>query len=229
MQVEPRVAAAVRLLERHGVRAEAMLDIGCSDGGISRLVASVTGARRVYGVDVDPDSVIEARARGVSAFLCDVSRERIPLPSSAVDLVTAFEVIEHLLDPDHMLSEAWRVLRSGGYLLASTPNLGSWVNRLLLLAGYQPYTAEVSAKTMYGVAVRGGSYGSRPSGHIRPFTLRAFREILEANGFRVLELVGAPGVEPRNRVFRLVDRLMARRPSLARRLVALAVKTGKGD
>jgi hypothetical protein len=40
-----------------------------------------------------------------------------------------------------------RVLREGGYLLITTPNLASWVNRLVMLLGYQPYNCEVSRRS----------------------------------------------------------------------------------
>lgn len=58
-------------------------------------------------------------------FKADLSRDSIPLPDERVDLVLALEVIEHLVNPDHMLREARRVLRSGGSLVISTPNLAS--------------------------------------------------------------------------------------------------------
>jgi len=221
---EPRVEAALRLLAPWRGRVYSMLDIGCGDGSVTALVAEAVGAERVYGVDIDAERLGEAGRRGVRVFNVDASRDPIPLPGSSLDLVTSFEVIEHLLDPDHMLDEAWRLLRTGGLLLVTTPNLGSWVNRLILAAGYQPYTAEVSARRMYGVPFKGGSYGSRPSGHIRPFTLRALREIVEAHGFRIERVAGAPGVEPRNKLFNLIDSMFARLPGLARRLVVLAVK-----
>ncbi|MGC9108445.1 MAG: class I SAM-dependent methyltransferase [Infirmifilum sp.] len=58
-------------------------------------------------------------------FKADLSRDSIPLPDERVDLVLALEFIEHLVNPDHMLREARRVLRSGGSLVISTPNLAS--------------------------------------------------------------------------------------------------------
>jgi 2-polyprenyl-3-methyl-5-hydroxy-6-metoxy-1,4-benzoquinol methylase len=109
--------------------------------------------------------------------------------------VLALEVIEHLLNPDHMLREARSVLRSGGSLVISTPNLASWVNRLALLLGYQPYNAEISTEIVVGVPWRARTF-SKPSGHIRPFTLRALIGLLQYHGFKVAKVKGAPGVEP---------------------------------
>jgi hypothetical protein len=64
---------------------------------------------------------------------------------------------------------------------------------------------------------------AKPSGHIRPFTLKALKELLIYYGFKVLHVKGAPGVEPRE--LRILDRILSFKPSLARRLIVLARKT----
>ena len=66
------------------------------------------------------------------------------------------EVIEHLASPDNMIVEVYRILKIGGYLIISTPNLGNWVNRLTMLLGCQPYNVEVSATHVFGVPYRKG-------------------------------------------------------------------------
>jgi len=94
---------------------------------------------------------------------------------------------------------------------------------LVFLLGYQPYNAEVSTEILAGVPWK--AYGfSKPSGHIRPFTLKALKELLYHHGFRVAKVVGAPGVDPPNKAFQLIDKIFSLRPSLARRLIVLAYK-----
>ncbi len=63
---------------------------------------------------------------------------------------------------------------------------------------------------------------SKPSGHIRSFTLRALRELLQYHGFKVVKVRGVPGVEPRE--LAPLDKLFSKIPSLARRIVVLARK-----
>jgi ubiquinone/menaquinone biosynthesis C-methylase UbiE len=138
-----------------------------------------------------------------------MSKDPIPLPDESVDLVLALEVIEHLINPDHMLREARRVLRRGGSLVVSTPNLASWVNRVVLLLGYQPYNVEVSTEILAGVPWRTRTF-SRPSGHIRPLTLRALKELLQYYGFTIVKVRGTPGVEPKELAF--LDKLFSRIP-----------------
>jgi len=75
---------------------------------------------------------------GIHFYPLDINKEKLPLKEASVDIVIATEVIEHLLIPENLLSEANRVLKDGGFLLLSTPNLRWWVNMLLLIAGYPP-------------------------------------------------------------------------------------------
>jgi len=135
--------------------------------------------------------------------------------------VTALEVIEHLVNPDNMLREAHRILKNHGYLLLTTPNLASWVNRLVMLLGYQPYNCEVSTEIIAGVPWKARTF-AKPAGHIRPFTLEALKEVLAYHGFKIIHVKVAPGVEPRE--LRIIDTIFSLRPSLARRLIILARK-----
>jgi hypothetical protein len=61
-------------------------------------------------------------------------------------------------------ARARRVLRPGGVLLLSTPNLAAWFNRSLVLLGVQPVFSEVSLRRVYGRP------GREVAGHLRLFT-----------------------------------------------------------
>jgi SAM-dependent methyltransferase len=64
-------------------------------------------------------------------YLRDCSRDPIPAEKESCDLVFCFEVVEHFLNsPESLFREVSRVLRPGGHLLLSTPNLQHW-HRLL--------------------------------------------------------------------------------------------------
>ena len=171
----PRFDVVIRLLK--DIKAKTLLDLGCGSGALTLRIAQVIGAAEVYGVDIDDEALRIAEMRGIKTFKVDLSKEHIPLPDESIDIITALEVLEHLLNPDHMIKEAYRVLKKGGYFLVSTPNLASWVNRIVMLLGYQPYNAEVSTEILAGVLWRAYSF-IKPSGHIRPFTLRALIELL---------------------------------------------------
>lgn len=95
-----------------------VLDIGCGTGyGIADLSRTAT---RAIGVDSSPDAFQTASAG--NAFVIRASATALPFAHDSFDLITAFEVIEHLHDWEQMLAEASRVLRRHGLFLVSTPN-----------------------------------------------------------------------------------------------------------
>jgi SAM-dependent methyltransferase len=61
--------------------------------------------------------------------------EKVPLPDNSVQLVFALEIIEHLTSPFHLLSEAYRILESGGHVVLTTPNVTRIGNIFKLLIG----------------------------------------------------------------------------------------------
>jgi ubiquinone/menaquinone biosynthesis C-methylase UbiE len=99
-----------------------VLDIGCGTGyGTAELAQQ---ARSAVGIDVSSDALVYARAHYPipnAAFLA-ASATSVPFPAASFDLVTAFEVIEHLDNWHDLLIEARRVLRPDGTFLVSTPN-----------------------------------------------------------------------------------------------------------
>jgi len=114
-----------------------------------------------------------------------VDRRGLPLASKAADVVIMSELIEHLVDTDSALEEAWRVLKPGGSLLLSTPNLAAWYNRGLLALGVQPVFSEVSLRGVFGRP------GSQVAGHLHMFTKRAITGLLAARGFGSITVAGA--------------------------------------
>lgn len=76
----------------------------------------------------------------VKAFSVDLEKEFLPVPDGEYDIVVCGEVLEHMeIDPMFMLSEVNRVLRDGGRLLLTTPNVVSSRGIVKMLIGYEPY------------------------------------------------------------------------------------------
>lgn len=103
-----------------------VLDVACGEGyGTAFLAAK---ARKVIGVDNDPDTIAHATRKYAAPrvkFL-QGQAEKIPLPDHSVDLVVSFETLEHLDDHEAMMREIRRVLRPKGRLLISTPDTRSY-------------------------------------------------------------------------------------------------------
>ncbi len=99
----------------------AVLDAGC---GAGYGAAELSAARYVAGFDVSEEAARHAARSYGSARICFAAGTctAMPFADASVDLITAFEVIEHLEDYGALLAEARRVLRPGGVFLVSTPN-----------------------------------------------------------------------------------------------------------
>jgi SAM-dependent methyltransferase len=100
-----------------------ILDAGCGTGYGSAELART--ARSVLGIDIAPEAVGFARGRFAAknvSFL-QASCAALPVRGASVDLVVAFEVIEHLANWPDFLREIRRVLAPDGMLVISTPNV----------------------------------------------------------------------------------------------------------
>ncbi|UGY91211.1 class I SAM-dependent methyltransferase [Streptomyces gobiensis] len=184
-----------------------ILDIGCGDGTAAATAARTLRAHRIIGVDWSQDALRRA-SEHLTAVRGELTDPGLPFATGSADAVLFSEVIEHLVDPDAALDELHRVLRPGGHLLLSTPNLAAWYNRGLLLAGVQPVFSEVSLRGIHGRP------GKQVVGHLRLYTARALRSLLPAAGFDIVRITGAPYHDV-PRPLRPLDRLACHTPSLA--------------
>jgi SAM-dependent methyltransferase len=105
---------------------------------------------------------------------------RISLPNDSQDIVSMFHVIEHLYHPMVILKESHRVLRSGGKLIVTTDN-AMMMNVLLNYISNYGFTFEPVEGTAAMVF-------NDWRGHVRFFTERDLRVLLEAVGFKVVEV-----------------------------------------
>ncbi|MEV0599605.1 methyltransferase domain-containing protein [Streptomyces sp. NPDC050315] len=197
-----------------------VLDVGCGDGSAAATAAPYLSGHRLVGVDWSQDALRRAAMRLPYAVRGELTGAGLPFGDGVADAVLFSEVVEHLVDPDTALDELRRVLRPGGHLLLSTPNLAAWYNRGLLLAGVQPMFSEVSLRGIHGRP------GSQVVGHLRLYTARALRGFLTAAGFEVVRMAGAPYHDV-PRPLRPLDRALCRFPSLASILLVHARRAGR--
>ena len=106
-----------------------VLDAGCGVGYGTAVLAPV--ALRVLGVDRDRQSIEYGRDRYAAPNVDFEVRDLLALglDDASFDVVTSFEVIEHLPDQERFLDEIARVLRTDGVLLVSTPRVGRTTDR----------------------------------------------------------------------------------------------------
>lgn len=104
-----------------------VLDVACGTG-VGTEFLRVSGARTVWGLDIDPGAIAFAKARFTECSFAQSDASALCLPDNSLDLVVSFETLEHLTDSRKFLQECQRVLRPDGILICSTPNraLSRW-------------------------------------------------------------------------------------------------------
>jgi SAM-dependent methyltransferase len=212
-----RLAAMLAEVLRGLAGPAVVIDLGCGDGSALALAARQHPGHRFAGIDWSAAAARRARGLGLTVLRAGVDVRALPLADGAADVVIMSEVIEHLVDPDRALAEVRRVLRPGGSLLLSTPNLAAWYNRGLLALGFQPVFSEVSLRGVYGRP------GRVVAGHLRLYTRRALAEFLAASGFRCVRIAGARYHDV-PRPLRPLDWAFCRWPSAASILLVRATK-----
>jgi ubiquinone/menaquinone biosynthesis C-methylase UbiE len=188
------------------------LDCGCDDGEKTAMRAKVIGTEKVRGIDNQAERLKIAEKRGIKIYAADLNK-KWPMGSGSVDLITATEVIEHLVDIDNFMFESGRVLKRGGRLIVSTENLAAWHNVVALIMGNQPYTGPyISRKLVIGHhphdCYRKDVVRSEMNPHLNVMTSKALRQLLRGYGFRIEKMAGVafyPWVMPIAKILSKID------------------------
>ena len=181
-----------KLLTDNRIIATNYLDIGCGNGDLTLLVAKILNANEVYGVDAD-DEILKKLPTSINKInfnLEMLNKSKLPFNQGYFDVITVIEVIEHLSNGDDLLKEVYRLLTPNGYLLITTPNLASLLNRFLLLLGYQPLYTEPSKYYYIGLRKVIKKSPISEYGHKNLYTIKALKNILEIYNFKVIATIG---------------------------------------
>lgn len=140
-----------------------VLDLGAGDGRLS----SELGAGALTLADVS-DVALERAARRLPGATTVLAEPDMPLPlgDTSFDLVLCAETLEHVRDVQLLLSEARRVLAPGGTLAVTTPAHGRRTGLAVAAGGFERVFDPLSP-------------------HLRFFTARSLRRLLDAMGFDV--------------------------------------------
>ncbi len=154
-----RTAAFVRALGP----VERTLDLGCGDGRLSGELR----AEELTLADVSPVALERAGRRHPEAARAELEPDApLPFPDSSFDLALVAETIEHVRDVQLFVSELRRVLLPGGGLALTTPAHGRRTGLSLAALGFERQFDPLSP-------------------HLRFFTRRSLRAVLDGGGFDV--------------------------------------------
>ena len=121
-------------------RDKIVLDVGCAAGDTAKAL-SARGCT-VSGVDIDADAAAPARDLLSELVIADIDQNPLSehFKVESFDAIIFGDVLEHLLDPWAALKDAATLLRPGGQILVSIPNVAHASVRLALLEGRWDYT-----------------------------------------------------------------------------------------
>jgi len=183
----------VSLLRQAGKVEGDILDMGAGSGYLTRLLANsrAKGAAGLAACDLE---AAPFSGEGVPFTQCNVD-EGLPYPDASFDAVVAIEVMEHTRTSYRVLGEIARVLRPGGVVIFSVPNVGHMLSRLSFAASGHyhmfpsPSTKPENAGRLCGhvapLASQYWHYGLRSAGFTEIF-LRADRIKKSAAGLAIL-------------------------------------------
>jgi SAM-dependent methyltransferase len=111
-----------------GVEGKKILDLGCASGALL-VLARQNGAQRVKGVELDERIAQQGREKyGLDILVGDVA-SRLALEAERFDIVSAFDLVEHVKEPRKLFEAVAGVLVKGGRFVCSVPN-GECLDRL---------------------------------------------------------------------------------------------------
>jgi 2-polyprenyl-3-methyl-5-hydroxy-6-metoxy-1,4-benzoquinol methylase/ribosomal protein S27E len=117
---KPRVARTLEILERFGVRRDLLVEAGAGFGIYCEEMTKTGAFARIVAVEPTPGLAETCRAKGLEVI--DRPVERVDFLAESVDVVAAFEVIEHLFRPVDFVRGCNMCLRPGGVLILTCPN-----------------------------------------------------------------------------------------------------------
>ena len=145
----------------------AVLDVGCGAGGVGRAIRD--RASRLVGIEMDDQAAQIARQAYDEVLVGDVKAKLADL-EPPFDTILAYDVLEHLPDPESVLRGLLAVAAPGALLHVSVPNARHFtLVRDLVVRGTFGYTA----------------WGHRDSTHVHWLTRRDLVALLEAAGWSV--------------------------------------------
>lgn len=156
-----------------------VLDVGCGRGQLGAAIREM--GLEVWGVEQSGEACPTARERLhglVEADLHDMNAVRAGLGEQKFDALIFSDVLEHVYDPRTVLEQYLTLVKPGGRVFISVPNFVVWTNRLKLMFGRVDYT----------------DTGVMDRTHIRLFTFKGARELVQASGCEVTRTASTPHI-----------------------------------
>gem|GEM_PF-1940602 len=127
----------VKHLLEHGVKDKYCLDVGPGTGRWLQFLKD-NGAAYLGAIDISRESLNRCSHLCNKVQKANVETDRFDFKDNFFDVVVSFMILEHLRDPGNYISEIIRVVKKGGLILMTIPNIASFLSRIRLLLGILP-------------------------------------------------------------------------------------------
>lgn len=148
-----------------------VLDVACASGYLAAFLKKKGCS--VDGVDIDGEYIDEARKHCNNVAILDISKEKI---EGKYDVVILGDILEHLSNPDHILSGFKNNLKDNGYVIISIPNIVNIYPRLKIFFGHFDYEEK----------------GIFDRTHLRFFTKKSFIKLIKNTGYKIEKIEYTP-------------------------------------
>lgn len=139
----------------------AVLDVGCGAGALSAALKR-RGASHTVGIEFDPVAAAAAREILDQVIQGDITTMPLPFSAGEFDVLIFADVLEHLANPDAVLTRCLPYLAPDGQVVISVPNMRFYLVLLRLVLDRWAYTAS----------------GVRDRTHLRIFTRHSLGALL---------------------------------------------------
>jgi len=160
---------AAELFRRYVPVKSEVIDIGAGAGAFSQRLHDLGYA--VTALDVDPEKWLPAH---IPFSVLNLDKGIAASIDRTYDAICCLEVIEHVENPWQLLRDAFSILRPGGYLILSTPNISSFFSRALFLRTGRFHQFDFHYDLSYG--------------HINPISAPEMEHAATQIGWRVVEV-----------------------------------------
>lgn len=150
--------------------SERVLDLGCGSGETSYHLKQMGKFKWICGVEGSPDVARIAKMRLDQVLEGDIEKMDFPFPDEHFDTILALDILEHLVDPWTVVQKLTKMLKPGGVIVASIPNVRHYsVVFPILFLGDWRYQQE----------------GLLDSTHIRFFTKKTAIQLMTSAGLKL--------------------------------------------
>jgi len=180
--VKTREDMAFEIISKYNGEKNSYLDLGCGEGDlVTRLEPQF---EKLVGNDIAESrlkiAVKKNKSKRISFSYCDLDK-KVLHKANSFDVITCLTVLEYTFDPYFVMNEINRVLKPGGILILSVPNLAFLPERLKLLFGKLPSWPDAP-----------GWQGGR----LHNFTCKSLEKLGAKTSFKLMSVSGSGVLQP---------------------------------